>query len=126
MKRCWFGLGLLVFLLVGGLLVTGAMTKNHEALSARLSRAATAAAAEDWAGAEAHFHAARQAWERDWHFSAAFADHEPMEDIDGLFAEAEVYLQSQDPEAMAAICAQLARLTEAMGEAHALNWWNLL
>lgn len=126
MKRCWFGFGLLVGLLILGLLVTGAMTRNHEAVAARLDLAAAAAAAEDWAGAEEQLRAARQKWERDWHFSAAFADHEPMEDIDGLFAQSEIYLRSRNPEALAATCAQLARMTAAMGEAHAFNWWNLL
>ena len=126
MKRCWFGLGLLVVLLVLGLLVTGAMTRNHEDLAARLDTAAVAAEMEDWTEAARAFHDAREGWEKGWHFTAAFADHEPMEEIDGLFAQAEIYLRGQNPESLAAACIQLARMTEAMGEAHALNWWNLL
>lgn len=126
MKRCWFGLGLLLCLLVGGLLVTRIMTKSHGELSVLLDSASAAAAREDWAEAETQLHGARRKWEADWHFSAAFADHEPMEDMDGLFAQAEVYLRSRNPEALAATCAQLARSAEAIGEAHALNWSNLL
>lgn len=126
MKRCWFGLGLLVFLLIGGLLATRAMTLRHKAVAARLDTAAAAAEAENWAEAERQLGAARKQWEDDWHFTAAFADHEPMEEIDGLFAQSEVYLRSHDPEALAAVCTQLSRLTEAVGEAHALNWWNFL
>lgn len=126
MKRCWFGFGLLLAMLIGGALVTRVMTQSHEALSSRLEQAAAAAAAENWDGAEEHFLGARKAWEENWLFSAAFADHEPMEEIDGLFAQGEVYLHARNPEGLAAICAQLSKDTNAIGEAHALNWWNLL
>lgn len=126
MKRCWFGLGLLIFLMIGGFLVTRAMTEQHRGVSDRLASAAAAAEKEDWEDAERELAAARKEWEDGWHFSAAFADHEPMEEIDGLFAQSEVYLSCRDSEALAAVCAQLTRMTEAVGEAHALNWWNFL
>ena len=126
MKRCWFGLGLLMALLIGGLLVTRVLADRHSRLSAMLDRAAAAAEAGEWAEAEDCFRQARQSWEKNWHFSAAFVDHDPMEDIDSIFAQAEVFLRSRDPVAMAAVCRQLARLTAAIGEAHIPNWWNLL
>lgn len=126
MKRCRFGLGLLIFLLIGSALVTRVMTQQHKEISRSLEHAAAAADAKNWEEAARQFAAARKEWEDGWHFSAAFADHEPMEEIDGLFAQAEIYLCCRDPEALAAVCAQLSRMTEAVGEAHALNWRNFL
>lgn len=126
MKRCWFGLGLLIFLLIGGLVVTGCMTGNHGEVARDLDRAALAAEESRWEEAGAALRQAQSRWQKKWAMSAAFADHGPMEEIDGLFAQAQIYLRSQNPEAMAAICAQLSRLVEAVGEAHALTWSNLL
>lgn len=126
MKRCWFGGALLLVLLLGGLLVTGGMTRTHEAIAGELKQAARAAEEENWQLSAEKIRSAGDKWEKKWRFSAAFADHEPMEEIDGLFAQLEVYQHMQDPEALAAVCAQLSRLVEAIGEAHALNWWNLL
>ena len=126
MKRCWFGLGLLIFLLAGGLLVTWAMDASYRQLADKLEQAEGAALAEDWTGAEELLGSAREIWQEKWRFSAAFADHEPMEEIDGLFAQGKIYLRCRDPEALAAVCGELAQRTKAMGEAHWLTWWNLL
>jgi hypothetical protein len=43
-----------------------------------------------------------------------------------LFAELEIYLRQQEMLHFAATCRHLAMLTEAMGDNHALNLWNLL
>ena len=126
MKRCWFGLGLLILMLVGGLLVTRTMGGSHSRLAHQLEAVQESALAEDWDTAQALFQNAKAIWLDRWHFSAAFSDHEPMEEIDGLFAQAEVYLRCREKEALAATCGELAQMANAMGEAHALNWWNLL
>ena len=126
MKRCWFGFALLLILLAGGLLATRGMEKIHGALSQTLETAAEAALREDWHGAQAAFEKARAEWEKWWHFSAALADHEPMEEINSLFAQLEVYAESRDAQNFAAVCALLAENLEALGEAHSLTWWNLL
>ncbi len=126
MKRCWFGGALLALLLVCGILVTARMQTVHETVASQLQAAANEALAENWDGADQALQSARNAWQAKWRFSAAFADHEPMEEIDSIFAQAEVYRTSRDPVSLAAVCAQLSRLVEAMGEAHAFTWWNLL
>ena len=126
MKRCWFGAGLLAALLVAGLLVTRGMTKVHSQVASQLRNASAAASAENWTQAEREIREASEQWEMRWHFSAAFADHEPMEEIDGMFAQLAVYLEEKDPAALAALCAQLSRMVEAMGDAHECTWWNLL
>ena len=126
MKRCWFGLALLVTLLAGGLLTSRSMVKIHGDISRTLETAADAAVREDWNAVRDSFAGAREEWERWWHFSAAFADHEPMEEIDSLFAQGEVCLRLGEGAELGLVCAQLARQIRAMGDAHACTWWNLL
>ena len=126
MKRGWFGLGLLVFLLLGGLLVTGYMDRGHREISRELEQAAAHALAGDWEEALEEARDAREDWEEGWHFSAAFADHEPMENIDSQLSQLSSLASARDEVTFAALCAQLSRQMEAMGEAHSLNWWNLL
>ena len=53
------------------------------------------------------------------------ANHTPMEEIDALFAEVEVYAAAREETDFAAGCAALSRKMEAMGQAHGASWWNL-
>ena len=126
MKRGWIGAGLLAVLLLGGLLVTFAMGSQHKDISEELEEAAEYAMADDWLHARDAAEDAYEDWQAHWHFSAAFADHEPMEQIDALFAQLLPYLAAQDAVSFGAACRELARQVEAIGDAHALNWWNLL
>ena len=126
MTRGWIGLGLLVALLIGGLLVTEDMGRTHREISEELELAARAAAAGNWEEASETAEEAYEDWQKKWHFSAAFADHEPMEEIDAQFAQLWPYLAKRDWVSFSAACRQLARQVEAIGDAHGLNWWNLL
>ena len=126
MKRGAIGLGLLVFLLAAGLLVTWGMDHCHDRIAEDLEDAAEHALMGDWEQAEKLSQGAEKDWERCWNFSASFADHEPMEEIDGLFAQLEIYEKAREKTSFAAACAELSRRVEAMGEAHGLTWWNLL
>ena len=126
MKRCWFGVFFLALLLIGGLFVDKIMGRSHTPVAQALDRAAECAMAEDWTGAEALADRARETWEENWHFSAAFADHEPMENIDALFSRLTVFAAAREKEEFAALCRELSRQVKAMGDAHDLKWWNLL
>lgn len=126
MKRGWIGLGLLAVMLAGGLLVTWHMGQNHQQIANDLKKAGRCALAENWEDAIDLAEDAFDDWEDDWRFSAAFADHEPMETIDALFAQLDTYRIARDSVSFSAICAELARQVEAMGDAHSLNWRNLL
>jgi hypothetical protein len=126
MKRCWIGVVCLVLLLMGGLYVDRVMGRSHAPVSQDLDRAAECAMAEDWTGAEAFTDRARENWEKNWHFSAAFADHEPMENIDALFSRLTVFVAAREKEEFGALCRELSRQVKAMGDAHDLKWWNLL
>ena len=126
MTRGWFGLTLLLLLLAGGCLSSWAMVRWHEPLEGLLEQAADRVQAGDWQQAETLTGKAREKWEKRWHCAAAFADHGPMEEIDGLFAQLEVYGQNRETLSYAAVCRVLARNLGAMGDAHIPNWWNLL
>ncbi len=126
MKRFWIGVGVLCMLLALGGGVAWGMEAIHDPLVTQLQQAQAAAAAEDWATATALSQSALQRWQT-WHrFTAAFADHAPMDEIDSLFAELQVYAQARNEDHFAALCAQLAQLAHAMAESHSPNWWNLL
>ena len=126
MKRERLGIGLLLILLVLGLLVTWRMTTVYEDIADALEDAGILALAGDWEGADRLLRKARLRWEGSWRFSAALTDHEPMEDLDAQLAQLEIYRQQREALAFAALCAQIASQMEDIGDAHDLNWWNLL
>lgn len=126
MKRLWIGIGLLLVLMGAGIFAAGAMQSVHAPVAEMLEQASRAALSEDWGSAERLSNDAERQWQQHWHGTAAMADHEPMEEIDSLFAELTVYLQSREDVHFAASCRNLSRLVKAVGEAHTINWWNLM
>lgn len=126
MKRSWFGLGLLLLLLVLSAMTSARMGSIHRPIEAELKRAAELALAEDWEGAEAFLEKAGETWEQTGAFRAYLADHTPLEEVDAGFALLRTYCRSRERVSFAACCADLAEQTAAIGEAHALSWKNLL
>ena len=114
MTRGIIGCVILALLLAAGLGVQWAV----EALPAQ------AAAREDWDTALLHQETAQRGWRKAWRLTAAFADHQPMEDVDSLFARLPAY--GEDAVEFSACCRELARRVRAVYEAHSLTWWNLL
>ncbi len=125
MKRCWFGLILLVFLAAGGLLVTWGMARVHDPVSRDLITAGEYALTGDWEKAEEMSRGAKDFWDRHSLFRACFADHTPMEEIDACFGELDIYCRMKEETAFAASCAEISQKARAMGEAHGLIWENL-
>ena len=126
MKRIFLGSALLLVLLGIAVVITVRMDRVYEPITDALRQAAEAAAANDWEKAASSANRAKDRWHAQRRFTATVADHSPMDEIDGLFAELEIYLQQQEMPHFAATCRHLAMLTEAMGDNHALNLWNLL
>lgn len=126
MKRIFLGLALLLALLGIAAVITVRMDHVYEPITNALRQAAEAAEADDWKKAAFLADQAKTRWEERRRFTATVADHSPMDEIDGLFAELEIYLRQQEMPHFAATCRHLAMLTEAMGDNHALNLWNLL
>ena len=126
MKRLWIGTGVLTVLLVLGIAINIFMNTVHIPIGEQLQQAAQAAMAENWPEAQRLSSQARERWKTRQHWVAAFADHTPMDEMEGLFAEMEVYAQYEETQHFAAICAHLAQLSEAMCQSHSIFWWNLL
>ena len=126
MRRFWFGVGLLLALLLIGFWTQAGMDAIHTPISEALDRAAQAAQDGDWESALALAAQAKGEWDARWHVTAATADHAPMDEVDMLLGALEVYAGERQTLHFAACCAQLSQLIQAVADAHALNWWNLL
>lgn len=126
MGRFWLGAGILIILLALGLWVMGIMQAKQSPISQKLEQAAEAALSGEELQAESLSRQALSLWKSGWHGAASVSDHSPMDEIDSLFAQLEVYRQSNAPMLFAACCQQIASLVDALAEAHSLSWWNLL
>ncbi len=126
MKRLWFGLLILAVLLLGSDLICAALTRIHTPISTDLEQAAAAAYREDWSTALDLAQHATVRWEKFRHFTAAFADHTPMDELDELFAELKIYAVTRENPHFSTTCAQLSFLSSTIADSHRLSWWNLL
>lgn len=126
MRRPLLGMGILLVLLAMCLAIWWGMDRVHGSISQLLTQSQAAAEAGDWQAADQHARQAHQIWRRHHHFTAAFADHTPMDDMDSLFAELTVYLENRESPHFEATCAQLILLSQAMADSHGLQWWNIL
>ena len=126
MKQFWFGLGLLAAILVSGIWSAGKMQRIHEPAAAQLEQASRYALTENWERAGQMGVDARRTWEKYRYLTASIVDHEPMDEIDALFAQLEVYENGRDRISYSAACARLAELLDALHQEQGLYWWNLL
>ena len=124
-RRFWYGLGILIFFLVLGLLTAWGMEAMHEPVTGQLEQAAQVALAGDMEQGALLAKKAQAGWEKHRDLTAAAADHGPMEEIDACFAQLEIYCRMKEETAFAAACGETARKAEAMGEAHGLKWENV-
>ena len=120
------GIALLVLLLLGGLLAAWDMSCQHEKISAMLEDSAWLALSGQWENARETAEGAKAEWERRQKIRAALADHTPLEEIDGLFAEMTVFAASEEQTEFARTCAALARRMKALADSHKASWWNIL
>ena len=126
MKRSVWGIAILVALLVLSIAIAAGLRNVHDGISDLLEQAAAAAEQEDWQQAERFARQAEDRWQRYHHFTAAFADHTPMDELDGLFAELMVFLNNRESPHFASTCARLSLLARAMADSHGVQWWDLL
>lgn len=126
MNRFWLGITLAAVLLVAGIWVGSYMNSTGSAICDTLEAAAEEALSGDWQTASDLVTNAHNNWDKVWHTVATVADHSPMDEIDGLFAQLNIYAQAQDRWEFSAYCQRISQLILAVGEAHSFNWWNLL
>ena len=118
--------GLLLALLLLGLLTSWYMDRQHRTISRELEESGWMALSGQWSNARERAQAATAAWEKNRQLRSALADHTPMEEIDDLFEELNIYAAAGERTEFARCCAALSVRIQAVGEAHRLTWWNVL
>ncbi len=126
MKRLWIGVGFLLAMLAIGICLTVLFGRIHTPLSDDLQKASRLAIAQEWEKATALTRQARADWEKYRDFIAAVADHEPLEKMEYLLEQLEVYAELRRTGDFSAICVEVAALADAMLESQQLTWWSFL
>ena len=121
MKRCWFGGGLLVLLLLAGLWTSGKMGSFCSCLSQDMNRAADMAV-EDREEAQLLADRVRVRWEKHRKYAAVLSDHAPMEEIEENFT---LLTPEAEEEDFRETCLRLGSQMKALGEAQLLTLENL-
>ena len=125
MKRLFIGIGLLAVILAAGLLIPEYLEFCHEPIIDDLDRAAELAMDGEWERTAYLTERAEEKWQEKRPVTAAFTDHEPMDEIDGMFAQLELYADAGDSVAFSGTCVYLVSQLDALGDYHELNFWNL-
>ena len=125
MKQLWFGIGLLVFLILIGMLLANHLEQAHEPAAKDLQKAGACALKGDWDLAGALALRAKKSWQNHRPVTAMLAHHGPMDQVDVLFARLDIYRACQDPAAFSAACAELSRNLRAFSQSHRFSWQNL-
>jgi len=121
MKRCWFGGGLLLLLLLAGLWASRKTENFCLALSADMSRAA-ALVAEDREQAQLLADTVKVRWEAHRKLMAVVADHGPMEQIGENLL---LLVPEAEEEDFRETCLRLSAQLEALGTGQILSLENL-
>lgn len=124
-KQFWFGVALMLLLLTLTMVTTLGMDAIHKTAEQSLTQAAQAALQGDMVQAQVLAAEAKLQWLKYWPMTAVVADHSPMDEIDQMFAQIEVYASADEAAEFASACAQQSRQVRAMSDAHRLAWWNL-
>lgn len=125
MKKMWIGVGLLVLLFGMGIFMGWWFPTVHDPVGQQLRQAQESCLAGDWQETEQAFYAAKLQWEKYRDITAMLCDHDPQDQMETLFAEAEVYCRTRDGEHFPPTCARLAAMSDAMEDLHRLNLPNL-
>ena len=126
MRRGWFGAAILAVFLALGIGISVAMDNAHLPASRWLTQAADYTLNGEFDRAVPLAMDAKACWERHWNGTAVVADHSPMDDVDALFAEMEIYAKTGEEPHFAACCRELSQRLEAVAGAHKFSWWNVL
>lgn len=124
MRRFGLGIGVLVALLVASLAVGKRVDQLHAPVVQNLEQAISLAKEGAETAALQAVQVAQEHWSRGWQFVAAFADHEPMDEVDDLFSALSAY--TPDSTEFVAYCQQLLLRTGSVLRNQTLSWWNLL
>ena len=124
MKRIWFGAVMLAVLLILGFCSSTLMERTHLSQAEELDHAAALALNGNWTEAETALFTARDRWNQRKSIIAGLCDHEPMDQIEGLFGQLEIFALSRDTVSFSSSCVYLSKQLEALGKSHSLNLQN--
>lgn len=125
-KRFYLGVGILVFFFLLGMIVAWGMARIADTAAAFLEQAEEAILSGNVEMGTQLAQRAKWLWEKGWKAMALAADHSPMDEIDGLFAQMNFFVKNGNSVELGACCARVAELVEAISDAHRLTWWNIL
>lgn len=126
MNKLWIGIGLLLFLLIGGIGLLWGSSVFFGDFSESVEEAGEMALAGDWLSATQKMEQIREKWEWQRRFWASFTDHEPVEQVQALFSQLELYKEQQLQTEFASACRALSHVVQAIEETHGLRWWSVL
>ena len=126
MSRLWIGIGILAVLLILGIVFLFLSNDFYQDITADLEQAGQAARIENWQTAHQKLRESQEKWNRYRRFFASVTDHEPVEEVDSLFSQLELYEQYRLKAEFIAVCNSLSHLAEAIDEFHNLKWWSIL
>ena len=126
MKRLWFGVGLLAFLLAASLYLGDALTELVQPLESDLDKAAVAALEGNWPLASALYLRAQKHWDSCRSLTAVLAHHDPIQQIDVGFAALPAYAAAEDTAGFCTACGQLAQQLRSLPQPHGVTLWNIL
>lgn len=126
MSRLWIGIGIMVVLLAAGIVFLCLSNDFYQDITADLEQAGQAAMDDNWQTAGQKMRESQKKWHRYRRFLSAITDHEPVEEMDSLFAQLQLYEQRRLNVDFAVICQSLSHLAEAIDESHNLKWWSIL
>lgn len=121
MNRIWIGIGILLVLLGLGLWTQRELDEIHGPIAADMALAAEQAQLGNWEQAEQALTRAEAAWTVSHMFTAALADHQPLEDIESLLARLPAHAVAGNRAEFASLCADIACRIEAIAAAHKLT-----
>ena len=126
MKRIWFGVGLLILLMILSILVSNLMRNIWQRQAENLNFAAESASDGDWAAADLLLEEATREWKRRQLLIAVLSRHEEIDEIDGLFAQLKVFSNARRTVSFSSTCAALSRLLDSLWQSHHLGLKSLL
>ena len=125
-KRFYMGLGIQLVFLVLGLVVSWTMRQATQPVLQMLDQATQEVLSGDMEQGILLAQRAQDIWQKGWKTVALAADHSPMDEIDGLFAQIGFFAKAGNRLELGACGARGSELVEAIADAHALTWWNLI
>ena len=125
-KRFYLGIGILLVFLLLGLTVSWAMRQVTQPVAQMLEQAAQEVLSGNMEQGILLARQAQTTWQKGWKCVALAADHSPMDEIDGLFAQIGFFAESGNRQELGACCVRVSELVEAVADAHGLTWWNVI